>query len=359
MDDGLEDNLRTFFDQDYPEFELIFGLADVDDPALAVVDRLRRQYPNVQAKTVVDSRRIGMNPKINNMSNMYSEARYDVVVISDSNVRVRSNYLTDMVTSLGKPGIGLVTSSIRGIGARSFGSRLENLHLNSFIAGSVFAVKKVFSIPITIGKSMCFRKETLESLGGFEAFSHYLAEDFLIGDGVRRMGLGVTTAFDGIDSVNVTWTIRKFLNRHFRWGTMRRHVNLLHYGLEILSNPTFIAFIYALIVHDLRATGLFVTATALHTVIEWSELRTTSSSARSLDLLLIPVKNLMLGFLWLAPFFVRNVNWRGNRFRISKNTKLSPLPDSLLSRWTTAFSRLSGRLSVDGTRKLIARFVRS
>jgi ceramide glucosyltransferase len=222
VDDALEANLRSFFEQDYPRFQLLFGVQDADDPVIGIVEKLLRAYPQVRARLVVDGTETGLNPKINNLCNMYPYARHPHLLISDSNVRVGRDYLRGMMAALQQDGVGLVTSTIRGVGARSIGALMENLHLNTFVAGSVWIAEHLADMPIAIGKSMLFSRGTLERIGGFAAFREFLAEDYLIGEAVADLGLRVTTLTAAVGNVNRNWTLARFCNRHARWARSAR-----------------------------------------------------------------------------------------------------------------------------------------
>lgn len=322
IDDDLEENLRSFFELDYPKFELLFGVSEQDDPALEIVRRLQSEYPEIESRLIIDSRRYGLNPKINNLQNIYPWVNYDYILISDSNTRVAKRYLLEIMSLMNDGKIGLVTSTIRGIGARNSGAVLENLHLNTFIAGNVFTVRKLFGIPVTIGKSMLFLRETIEQIGGFRAFRDYLAEDHMIGMRIRALGLGVKLSSQFIDNVNVEWPIKKFLNRHLRWAKMRRNLNMLHYMSEVLANPIVLAIGYALVRFDLSAlivlSGVmffkFISDTALALAMK--------ADFKWYHYLLIPLKDLLVFGIWLLPFFSRRIVWRGNQFRITERTLL-------------------------------------
>jgi len=383
LDDNLEANLRTFLVQDYRDYELIFGVNDEDDPAIELIRKLQAEYPEIKSRLVIDTHRSGYNPKVNNLCNMYKWARYDCLVISDSNVRVKRDYLRDLIANLDRPGVGMVTSLIRGTGARSLGAILENVHLNSFIASSIYTVHRLFRVPVTIGKSMCFRRETLERLGGFERFREYLIEDALLGQEISDMGLKIAHTSAAIENVNNSWSLRHFANRHVRWATMRRHLNLVNYAAEIVSNPIMLAFVYLLLSRDVFSLAVFISVAMIKTILDAVALRLTGSDGQWYHPLWVPVKDLIMGFIWAVPFLRRRVVWRGNHFLISGMTRVTPAPVNgsittvarianayillqaytslylsnsinFLSRWTQAMTESTR----NGTRRLIARFSR-
>jgi len=364
LDDSLEANLRSFFELDYPRYELLFGVRDANDPAVALVKRLQAEYPEIDSHLVISKRQAGLNPKVNSLANTVRFARHDVFVISDSNVRVRRDYLADMVAHLERPGIGLVTSTIRAVGARSFGAALENLHSNTFISGSVRAMKRIFRIDITIGKSMCFRRATLRRIGGFEAFVDYLAEDHLLGVAVQELGQKVALADHPVDSVNRDWKVGQFVNRHLRWAMMRRHINLGHYFAEIFSNPIFFALLLLAWRHDDLAGNLLIGTVTGKIALDLATAWTVGASRKLKHVVLDPLKDLVIAGLWFVPFISRVINWRGNYMLIGKSTTLSPVEGRLLWHYLPTFRKVSraaadaGRWTVLGTRRLLARLSR-
>ncbi len=329
VDDDLEGNLRTFFTIDYPVYEIIFAINDLDDPAIAIVKSLRNQYPEIPTRLVVDEHREGLNPKVNNLVNGCRQARHDYFVISDSNVRVRPDYLRHLIARLQKPNVGLVTSTVRGGGAESLGAVLENLHLNTYITEAVFVVNRVFRVPVTIGKSMCFKRETLEHLGGFEAFVNYLFEDALIGKGIKKLGLKISTSNYWVDNINRTWEVHRFFNRHLRWATMRRHLNIFHYCTEILGNPIVLSLLYLAWRRDHFALSIFVAVLLIKVAADTIAAELLKSDLKWRQYLWIPFKEILMGILWVLPFFIHTVTWRGNKFVIGKNTELIPHEDGV------------------------------
>lgn len=322
VDDALEANLRSFFEQDYPRFQLLFGVQDADDPVIGIVEKLLRAYPQVRARLVVDGTETGLNPKINNLCNMYPYARHPHLLISDSNVRVGRDYLRGMMAALQQDGVGLVTSTIRGVGARRIGALMENLHLNTFVAGSVWMAEHLADMPIAIGKSMLFSRGTLERIGGFAAFREFLDEDYLIGEAVAGLGLRVTTLTAAVENVNRDWTLARFCNRHARWARIRKAVNPLTYCAELLTNPVAVAAVYALLRLDAAGLGLLAGTAALKTALDAGTAAVVGHDLPWHRFLLVPVKDLLVGLIWYLPWLSSRVVWRGNEFRIRRQTRL-------------------------------------
>ena len=183
----------------------------------------------------------GLNPKVNNLIPAYSAAKYDYILISDSNVMVESNYLREIMGPMGEPEVGLVSNLIRGMGGRSLGSVFENLHMNSFVMGSVCFLDSFLKMPCVVGKSMLMRRADLEAIGGFHAVKDVLAEDYLIGKKMAENGKRVVLSSHMVNNVNHYWGIRRFINRHTRWGKLRWKIGGPKYLSELIGNAPFMA----------------------------------------------------------------------------------------------------------------------
>jgi ceramide glucosyltransferase len=325
IDDQLEQNLRSFFKIDYPRYELLFGVNDFNDPAITVVKKLQKKYPSVDSKLIVDSSRVGLNPKVNNLNNLYPQSAHHCLLISDSNVRVSPGYLKEIMSEYLSPNVGLVTSIFRGSGGRSLGSHLENLHLNTYIAPNVFAVKRLTGKSITIGKSMLFNRSLIKRIKGFSALGEFLAEDHLLGVHAKRAGLEIRISNHVIDNINISWSVERFLNRHLRWAKMRKNINIFHYLAEPLSNPIMLALIALLGGFDQNSLYLFLCVAILKVSLDRITAVFIGADSKWRHYLLIPLKDVLIGLVWLIPFVDQKIFWRGNWFKITKGTRLQPI----------------------------------
>ena len=246
---------------------------------------------------------------------------------------VDKNYLQEIMRHTNDPSVGLVSNLIRGIGGRSIGAVLENLHLNSFIIGSVSFLDRFLKMPCVIGKSMLMKKDDLAALGGLEAFKDILAEDFIIGREMKRAGKKVVLSSYLISNVNEYWNIKRFLNRHTRWGKLRWQIGGVRYFSEILANPVFVAALPVLFKGPSREALSFAALVGLIKVLGDSVMgrRITSLSGEqgirtpsSLTYFLSPLKDLIIGIVWFVPLFSSTIVWRGNRYIIGKDSRLSP-----------------------------------
>ena len=223
-EDELRENLESFAAIDYPAFEIVFGAASPDDPAVPVVRAFLAAHPELAARLVWTTPPRGeiLNPKVAQLVDLARVAKGSVLVVSDANVRVRPTYLKSLVSQLLRPGVGLVSSLIRGSGERTLGAALENAQLGATIAPAVVAAHALAGRPVTVGKSMAMRRVDLAQVGGFEAVGDVLAEDDVLGQRFHDRGYGVELSLEAVENRNVACSARRTVERHTRWARMRR-----------------------------------------------------------------------------------------------------------------------------------------
>jgi ceramide glucosyltransferase len=185
----LYENLRSFCQQQHTHHELLFGVRDPDDPAIAVVQQLQREFPSLPMTLVIDQRVHGENLKVSNLINLLAHARYDWLVLADSDIQVSPDYLTRVTAPLASPEVGIVTCLYHGLAQRSWSSRLGRLFIDDWFAPSVRLAHAFGSTRFAFGSTIALRRDTLTAIGGFEALRHTLADDFWLGEFSRRLGL--------------------------------------------------------------------------------------------------------------------------------------------------------------------------
>ena len=326
LDDDLFDNLVSFCEQDYPDYEIIFCLEEANDPALKLAEKIKKMYPRKKISIVIKKGEYALNPKVNNLIAAYRKSQFPFFLISDSDVRVDKDYLAEIIKYMEDPSVGLVSNLIRGIDSRTIGSLLENLHLNSFVIGNVALLTTFFKIPVVVGKSMLIRKKTFEEIGGFDAVKNVLAEDYIIGQKMHKRGARVITSGHVINAVNHSRTLKQFLKRHARWGKLRWKLGVIGYCAEIISNAVFIACVSLVVLGPTpRSITLAAAVFFLKIIGDYALGKRIRSAHRCFHYCLSPLKDIIIGFIWFVPFISRRVMWRRHKYKITKGSILVPL----------------------------------
>jgi len=323
IDDGLRGNIKSFFELDYPNYEIIFGFHSEIDPAIEIVNQLVEEHPHIKSKIVIDRTEIGLNPKINNLNNIYPYSNGEIIFISDSNTRVEKDFLKKILLHFEDEQVGLVSAAIKGKGAKNIFALFENLHLNSFVFGIVQSASSVANIQITVGKAILVRRKILDQMGGFEKFKDVLAEDHLMGLEVKKLGYKVITSTITIDNINENWSFSKLVNRHRRWTLMRLKIDPVFYVLEFFTNTTFLSLL--MIVFYPSFYLIATISVLLKILIDFSTSRLICSNLKFKHFLLVPFKDLIMGFIWFTPFIYNKIIWRDSKLKVIKNSKLKPV----------------------------------
>lgn len=313
LDDELEENLESFASLRGVAYELIVSVADPRDPALEVVERVRRVHPELDLRVVIggDPSLENGNRKIARLIAARREARGDILFISDSNVRVQPDDLAHTI-ALFDTGTGCVSNLFTGAGAQTFGARIESLHLLSFVVtGNVLAA--FGDVPCVVGKSMAITRRALDAIGDFEAFANVLAEDQAIALAVREAGYRVALSPVVVRNVVVNRTLKRAMDRQVRWNKIRYSFSSALYSFEFLVNPLPFAILLgmplvAALVALLRMAQVAVLSRAMG-----AELSVT-------DIALTPVLDLLQFGAQFVPYFDDRVTWRGYRVRLGPNT---------------------------------------
>lgn len=326
LDDELAANLASFANVDYPSFELLLGVADAGDPALATLHEFMAGNPDLDVRIVHTDERAALNPKIAQLMGLERQATGEVFVISDANVRVQPDYLMRLVAELTQPGVGLVSSVVAGTGEQTVGAALENLQLSAMIAPGVIASGLVAGRTLTVGKSMAMRRRDLAMVGGFASVGDVLAEDFVLGRRFRAAGFGVRTALDAVENRNVECSFRRTLERHTRWAKMRRAIVPEAFAIEILLTPVAVALVGALALQSRASLGLLAVTAMLQMLGAALVGRLVRGAPfRAAHLLLEPVRAVLLQLCWLRAASSREVEWRGHSFVLGPDSRLLPL----------------------------------
>ena len=326
VDAATRRNLESFFWLSYPKFELLFCVAEEGDPAVALVRELLAAYPEVNARLFVGEIHAGANPKINNLLSGYGAARYEIVLVSDSNIRVLPGYLSEMMS--GFAGQQMISSVVVGQEATSFTGSLEEIFLGGFYARAMVLSLQI-GTPCMMGKSMMFRREAMERVGGLAALSPYLAEDFMAGELFRKAGYPISISPYVVSQVIGSPRLGEFWRRHVRWGRIRKvHAPLLFLVEPFFTNLPVGAAFFSLAAAHLTPLPAFTAAAAY--VAAWLAFDALSLVAGGGRLsVTFPLQSLARELLHL-PLWVHiasgnEIRWKSGRWRLGRDGRLTEL----------------------------------
>ncbi len=316
-DGHLYENLRSFCEQDYPRYQVIWGVRDPDDPAVPVVHRLIREFPDLDLTLVTNGRLSGTNLKVSNLSNLDRRAKYDTLVLADSDMRVGPDYLSAVVAPLEDRTVGLVTCLYKGTARDGLWSTLGAMFINEWFFPSALAGAGLGPLRHAFGATIACRRETLTSIGGFEALADYLADDYMLGWLTSRHRLRVVLSPYIVENVVVEKDLRGLFFHELRWTRTFRTVRPVSYFFSVVTYGIPLSFLFLV---SSGLSRLAITAFAAHLVLRCGG-RVLLHQALRLSVpwsnaWLVPLRDLLSFILWALSFLGQSVRWNDHRFRV-------------------------------------------
>ena len=327
LEPGLESNLESFFRQDYPQYEIIFGCRQESDPALEVVRTLRRRYPEVPVKVALSGEPEHPNAKVCSLQKMAAAASSNYLVVSDSDVNVTPGYLREVIRPLLQPEVGMVTCLYRGVSSGGFWSRLEALGMSVEMTAGVVVADMLEGLKFALGPTMAIRRDVLQEAGGFEILADYCADDFVLGQRVFEAGWQVVLSQYVLNHVALHQRCLASLQHQVRWMKSTRFSRPKgHIGTGLtFAMPFGLLGLAAGFAADkpLLGLALFLYA-ALNRMAEallagWGVVRDPLVLRY---FWLYPVRDLLGFLLWCASFFNTSIVWRGERYQLQMGGKM-------------------------------------
>jgi ceramide glucosyltransferase len=329
MEAELENNLESFFQQNYPSFEIVIGAREADDAGLQVAERIRQRHPQVKTRIVASGPPIWPNAKVFSLSKMIPLSANDYFVISDSDVRVSPDFLREVVPALLDPKTGLVTCPYRGVSAGDFWSTLEALGMSVEMPSGVMVAEMLEGIRFALGPAVALRRDALDKIGGIAATADYYSDDFVLGNLIWAAGYKVIFSHNIIQHVLTPRSLKRTLGDQLRWMKSTRFSRPLgHLGTGLTyAMPFGVLGLVAGAASGRMAlgVGLFAAAVVNRVVqsiaVGWGII----GDRRALYLSwLYPIRD-FLGFLtWLGSYSSRTFFWRGELYRFSKGGRIVP-----------------------------------
>lgn len=316
---GLYEHLRGFCVQDYPDYQIVFGVRDPADPACAVVARLVAEFPSLDIELVVNPHQHGSNLKISNLINILARARHEMLVMADSDAFVGPDYLAAVTAPLLDPSVGLVTCPYHGVPTAGVWSRLGAMYINEWYVPSVLLAWLFGYQGYVSGQTMCMRRDTLQAIGGLQSIADYLADDHRLGELVSGLGLRIVLCPYLVEGEHDERSFESLVRHEMRW---MRTIHILR--------PMSFRFIFLSFSLPLATCGIALAARGwTHSILAWTLFGLTAGVRLTLHFLsgtrqrssladawLVPARDLLLCWVWWRSFSTSRVTWRGHEFDV-------------------------------------------
>lgn len=333
-DGGSFENFASFCRQDYPQFQIVFAAASPTDPAIPVIERLMACFPDVDVALVVDGAIHGANYKVCNLMHAQEKAKYPLLIVCDSDIRVRDGYLREVCAPFADPQVGLVTSLYRSSGVQGVGCAIEALGFSCELVPNVMTALKLEGLSFALGASIALRRTALEGIGGFQALVDYLADDYQLGNMIHRAGYRLALSPFFVESATSgSETISEVLVRQLRWGRTMRVSRPGGYLASGITLP-FPGALLALAVSGFSRPGV---AAAALLYLARGAVALIYSRAYVKDRLLprwlwlLPIRDALSFGVWALSLIGNRVFWRGHLFSLSKGGKIVEIGSKTLT----------------------------
>jgi ceramide glucosyltransferase len=325
VDLGLRENLKSFFQQDYAgDWEIVFAVADGQDPALGVVAELVAGFPGVRVKTLVLGEPPWTNAKVWSLHHLLQAATHELVLMADSDIRVGPDLLRVVGAELAaNPKLGVVTCPYRAVGGPSLWSELEAIGMNTEFLAGVLVARMLEGMRFTLGPTVAARKAAIEAVGGWEAFRDYLAEDFVLGQRVTAAGWDSILSRYVVEHRIGSEAWRKNFAHRLRWNRSTRRSRRAGYVGQVFTNPLPLFWLAAWAFS--LGWGWWLAAAALRYGVGWVTARRVLDVPMSITWAWkLPLQDFLSLVFWVAGFGGRTIEWRGKRYQLLADGRIIP-----------------------------------
>ena len=321
IDPEIWESFCSHCEQEYPKFQLIFGVSDPADPAVEVVRKLQTKYPNLPIELIVCNRVLGTNIKVSNLAQMLPATRHELLLVNDSDIRVPTDYLREVIAPLADASVGLVTCLYGGVASPparpTLGSRLEALGINTdFVPGILSARFLERGLHFGLGSTLAFRRRDLESIGGFEALLDYLADDYELGRRIASTGKRVEISAAIVATFLPAYTLRQFFRHQLRWSRTIRDARRWGYAGLFFTFGLPWALVTLIAARGAEwAWALLTMAVAARLAVGFVAAEVVLHDRQALrNIVLLPLRDMIAPFVWAASFMGNRIHWRGDVF---------------------------------------------
>lgn len=320
-DPEMYESFRSHCLQDYPEYEILFGISHANDPAAALVEKLQHEFPGREIRLLLCEKNLGANGKVSSLVQLAAAAKYGFILVNDSDIRVAPDYLRTVVAELQAPDTGLVTCLYRGVPANTIASRLESLGVSTdFVPGVLVARQIEGGLHFGLGSTLALRRKHLEAIGGFEAIVDYLADDYELGKRIADLGLEVELSNTTVDTFLPEYSFSGLFSHQLRWARTIRASRPGGYAGLLVTYTMPWAILFLFLAHGATwAWVLFAGAALLRlamALVTGVSVLQDSNVVRSLWLL--PIRDILAVSVWIGGLLGKKIVWRGEEFYLDR-----------------------------------------
>jgi ceramide glucosyltransferase len=333
LDHEAYENFASFCRLDYPEYELLFAVSDPCDPVIPVIEKLRADFPAISIRVITNVPHVGASDKVNNLCQLTQNAKYDLLVMSDSDVRVEPDYLHHVTAPFADPQVGVVTAFYKSLAAGTLASSLDALGMYMDSAPSALVAGQIERrLSFAFGWTMATSKRHLAEIGGWEAMVNHHSEDFELGKRIALRGHRVVLMPKPVSMVFSKETFLEYIHRELRWSIALKSARPSGYRGLIFTHglPWALAgAAVALSINSLPLAAFFLLGyLILRVAVTWL-VGSWGLGDRQLAKIisLVPVRDAISFFVWLAGFFAEKIVWRGLEYRLHEG-QLIPIPSA-------------------------------
>lgn len=327
VDPQMYESFASHCVQDYPNYEIIFGVNESEDPAVEAVHQLMREFPSCKIKLVICPEVLGNNRKTSNLVQMLPHAQYDHIIVNDSDIFVPPDYLRRVMAPFNRPQVGMVTCPYNGIAAPTLGSRLESIGISTDFFAGVLAARQIENgIHFALGSTLAMSRAALNAIGGLEPMVDYLADDFEAGNRISKAGFEVVLVDLVVETHLPAYSFRQFFEHQMRWARSTRDSRRRGYlGLLLTFGLPWAIIAVVLSAGAGWSWAVLALALVLRAAVAIQVgVRVVHDPSVVRRLWLLPLRDLVAFWVWFASFAGREVHWRGEVF-ILENGKIRPV----------------------------------
>lgn len=323
VDKGTYTNLASFCQQDYPQYQIIFCVRSSTDPSIELVDKLKQQFPEIDITLVINDYVLGANLKISNLANAVTMAKYDILLIADSDIRVCSEYLKTVIQPLQNEKIGVVTCLYRST-AQGIATILEAICTATDFQPSILVSKQLEGIKFALGSTIVIRKTTLAKIGGFAAVADYLADDYQLGYLPTQAGDKIALSHYIVEHALGYSSLLDSINRQIRWARCIRVSRPWGYRGLVFTFGTVSSLLLLVTTSAAIFSWLVLAITLLmRLIMAWVVgVKVLNDPVTKKFFWLIPFADIVRFIIWCCGFFGNTIEWRGTKFKLVKDGKL-------------------------------------